>query len=88
MLDFLIYPRWIFTVAFNCFIRHGVVVKSLDSQSSVDSTFHPSEVGEMSSSIINALQVCQGCADRQRSPVNSFGNSWSAHSGMCRRVGL
>ena len=29
----------------------------------VDSAFHPSEVGEMSSSISNAAQVCQGCAD-------------------------
>ena len=35
---------------------------------------------EMSSSIINAMQVCQGCADRQRPPVNSFGKSSSAHS--------
>ena len=31
----------------------------------VDSAFHPSEVGEMSSSIINGAQVCRGCADRQ-----------------------
>ena len=34
----------------------------------VDSVFHPSEVSEMNSSIINAAQVCWGCADRQRSP--------------------
>ena len=34
----------------------------------VDSAFHPSEVSEMSSSIVNAVQVCRGCADRQRSP--------------------
>ena len=32
----------------------------------VDSAFHPSEVGEMSSSVINAAQVCYGCADRRR----------------------
>ena len=30
-----------------------------------DSAFHPSEVGEMSSSIINAVQVCRDCADCQ-----------------------
>ena len=34
----------------------------------VDSALHPSEVCEMSSSIINAAQVCRGCADRPRSP--------------------
>ena len=34
----------------------------------VDSAFHLSDVGEMSSNIINAAHVCRGCADRQRSP--------------------
>ena len=33
-----------------------------------DSAFHPSEVGEMSSSVINAAQVYRGYADRQRYP--------------------
>ena len=38
----------------------------------VDSTFHPCEVDEMSSSVIDATQVCLGCTDRQRSPDELF----------------
>ena len=34
----------------------------------VDSSFYPSQVGKMSSSVINGAQVCLGCADRQISP--------------------
>ena len=54
--------------------RHGSVIHnhvfpgSNPGDSKFDSTFHPSEVGEMSSSIMNAAQVSRGCADRQRSP--------------------
>ena len=44
-----------------------------------DSAFHTSEVDEMSISVINAAQMCQGCADRHCSlpppPMNSFGKS-------------
>ena len=40
----------------------------LDPGGKVELAFNPSEIGEMSSSIINAAQVCRGCADRQRSP--------------------
>ena len=46
----------------------------------VDSAFVPSEVSKMSFRVINAVQVCRGCADRQRAPVNSFGKTSSTHS--------
>ena len=67
------------------YIKHAMTAtkqpNKINFQTRVDSTFHPSEVGEMSSRIINAAQVCRGCADRQRSPrLNSFGKSSSAHT--------
>ena len=55
----------------------------------VDPAFHPSEVGEMSSSVINAAQVCRSCADSQRSPRWTRLAGVLVHTaGMCRRVGL
>ena len=49
-------------------LRNPVFPGSYSGGGKVDSAFHPSEVGEMSSSIINSAQGCVGCVDRQRSP--------------------
>ena len=54
-------------------IHNPVFPGSKPGGGKVDSAFHSSEVGEMSSSIINAAQMCRGFADRQRSPLVTVG---------------
>ena len=51
----------------SCWIHNPVFPGSNPGGGKVDSAFHPSEIGEMSSSVINGAQVFRGCADRQRS---------------------
>ena len=48
-------------------IHNPVFPGSKPGSGKVDSAFHPSEVGDMNSCVTNAVQVCCGCADRQRS---------------------
>ena len=52
----------------------------------VDSAFHPTEIGKMSSTVINMLLMLCKCASglcgSARFQVNTAGD------GMCRRVGL
>ena len=69
-------------------IHYPVFPGSNTGGGKVDTAFHPSEVGEMSSSIINAAQVYRGCADRQRSPRFSPSARVRVHTagaGMCRQ---
>ena len=61
----------------NRWIHNPVFPGSNPGGGKVDSAFHPSEIGEMSSSTINAAQVCRGFADP---PRNSFDKSSNAHS--------
>ena len=72
-------------------IHNPVFLGSNPSGGKVDSAFRPSEVGEMSSSITNASQVCRGCADCQRSPrwtPSARVRVHTAGAGMCPRVVL
>ena len=76
------WSRWIHTPVFP---------ESNPGGGNVDSAFHPSEIGEMSSSVSKAAQVYRRCMDRQISPGELPSvrlRVRTAEAGMCRRVGL
>ena len=57
MVKHTIMAQWL-----NRWIHNPVFPGSNPGGGKVDSAFYPSKVGEMSSSIINAAQVCYGSA--------------------------